>query len=54
MKKTIALVLCLLMVVSLAACGGQVTADESSASAEQTETTESTTEETASRKIKML
>lgn len=46
MKKTIALVLCLLMVVSLAACGGQATADESSASAEQTETVEPTTEET--------
>lgn len=46
MKKTIALVLCLLMVVSLAACGGQATADESSASAEQTETAEPTTEET--------
>lgn len=47
MKKTIALVLCLLMVVSLAACGGQETADESSASAEQTETAEPTTEETS-------
>ncbi|MDO4474751.1 MAG: hypothetical protein Q4B75_08890 [Eubacteriales bacterium] len=46
MKKTIALVLCLLMVVSLTACGGQATADESSASAEQTETAEPTTEET--------
>ena len=39
MKKTIALVLCLLMVVSLAACGGQATTEESSASAVQTETT---------------
>ena len=46
MKKTIVLVLCLVMVVSLAACGGQATADESSASAEQTETAEPKTEET--------
>lgn len=37
MKKTIALVLCLFLTVSLAACGSQsAAADESSASAEQT------------------
>ena len=45
MKKRIALVLCLLMVVSQAACGGQATANESNVSTEQTETKESTTEE---------
>ena len=37
MKKTIALVLCLLMVVSLAACGGQASGiDESTTSTEET------------------
>lgn len=46
MKKTIALVLCLLMVVSLAACGGQAATEESGTNAEQTETAEPTTEET--------
>ena len=45
MKKIIALVLCLLMVVSLAACGGQTTTNESSTNNEQTEIT-TTTEET--------
>lgn len=38
MKKTIALLLCLLMAVSLAACGGQKTTEESSTNTEQTET----------------
>lgn len=46
MKKTIALMLCLLMVSSLAACGGQATADKSSAFTEQTEAAEPTAEET--------
>lgn len=46
MKKTIALALCLLMVVSLAACGGQAAAEESSANTEQTETAEPAAEET--------
>ena len=48
MKKTIALVLCLLMVVSLAACGSQTTAEESSniQNTDQTETAAPETEET--------
>ena len=39
MKKTIALMLCLLMVVSLAACGGQAATEKSGTNTEQTETT---------------
>ena len=39
MKKAIALLLTLLMVLSLVACGSQTTAEESSANNEQTETT---------------
>lgn len=48
MKKIIALVLCLLMMVSLAACSGQTTAEESSStqSTAQTETASSETGET--------
>ena len=44
MKKIIALVLCMLIVVSLAACGGQATTEESGTNTE-TET-KTTTEET--------
>ena len=47
MKKIIALVLCMLMVVSLAACGGQATAEENSTNTE-TETKTTTEENTES------
>ena len=46
MKKIIALVLCLLMAVSLAACGGRAVTEESSTSTEQSQTTISAAEET--------
>ena len=46
MKKIIAVVLCLLIMVTLAACVGQVTTEEGSTNTEQTETTEPTAEET--------
>ena len=46
MKKTIALALCLLMAVALAACGGQASTEESSANTEQNNTT-SVTEESS-------
>ena len=46
MKKAITLLLTLLMVLSLAACGGQATTEESSTTNEQTETTTPEVEET--------